>query len=228
MNEKTERERRYHELMRPRYQASTETLAAEAKLGTVGRDCDGCGESNSVTGGQDFQEQTIQDPSLEMTVAQAQGRIARRERDELAAGRPGDNPRTQGTAEDAVDEANLGPVSEAYITSFRETLDIINVKRAILPSDPLARKEIPVATGFIDFFPDAIAAVAALSKVGNDQHNPGKPLHWDRSKSGDEADTLMRHFLDRGTYDTDGVRHSTKVAWRALALLQKELEAARQ
>ena len=96
--------------------------------------------------------------------------------------------------------------------------------RPILPSDAAERKAIPIATGFVDYFPDAIAAVAALSKVGNDQHNPGKPLHWDRSKSGDEGDTLMRHFLERGTIDTDGVRHSTKMAWRAMALLQKELE----
>jgi hypothetical protein len=93
-----------------------------------------------------------------------------------------------------------------------------------LPTDAKARKAIPIATGFVDYFPDAIAAVAELSRIGNDQHNPGKPLHWDRSKSTDEADTLMRHFVERGTNDTDGVRHSTKVAWRAFALLQKEIE----
>ena len=97
-----------------------------------------------------------------------------------------------------------------------------------LPTDAKARKAIPIATGFIDYFPDAIAAVAELSRIGNDQHNPGKPLHWDRAKSADEADTLMRHFMERGTLDTDGVRHSAKVAWRALALLQKEIEADRR
>jgi hypothetical protein len=93
-----------------------------------------------------------------------------------------------------------------------------------LPTDAKARKDIPLATGCLDYFPDAISAVAALSKIGNEQHNPGKPLHWDRSKSVDEADALMRHFLQRGTIDTDGVRHSAKIAWRALALLQKEIE----
>ena len=96
-----------------------------------------------------------------------------------------------------------------------------------LPTTAPERKQIPIATGFIDYFPLAIAAVAELSRKGNDQHNPGKPLHWDRSKSGDESDALMRHFVERGTIDTDGVRHSAKVAWRAMALLQKELEAAR-
>jgi hypothetical protein len=97
-----------------------------------------------------------------------------------------------------------------------------------LPTNAHARKAVPIATGVIDYFPDALAAVAACSKVGGEQHNPGKPLRWDRSKSGDESDALMRHFLERGTLDTDGIRHSAKVAWRALALLQKELETARK
>ena len=91
--------------------------------------------------------------------------------------------------------------------------------------DAKERKTLPVATGVIDYFPDALIAVAHCSQVGNEQHNPDKPLHWDRSKSGDESDALMRHFIERGTYDSDHIRHSTKVAWRALALLQKELEA---
>jgi len=93
-----------------------------------------------------------------------------------------------------------------------------------LPSDAKERKAIPLASGLLDYFPDALAAVAELSRVGNEQHNPGQPMHWARGKSGDEADALVRHLMERGTVDTDGVRHSTKVAWRALANLQKELE----
>ena len=94
----------------------------------------------------------------------------------------------------------------------------------MLPNEAKARKEVPIATGFIDYFPDAMAAVAACSRQGNEQHNPGKPLHWDRSKSGDESDALMRHFMERGTIDVDGIPHSVKVAWRAMAMCQKELE----
>jgi len=90
--------------------------------------------------------------------------------------------------------------------------------------DAKTRKQHPVASGVLDYFPDALMAVAHVSFVGNEQHNPGKPLHWDRSKSTDEADALIRHFLERGTNDSDGLRHSAKVAWRALALLQKEIE----
>lgn len=93
------------------------------------------------------------------------------------------------------------------------------------PSDPKGRKQRPVASGVLDYFPDALIAVAQVSFAGNEQHNPGKPLHWDRSKSGDEADALARHLLQRGGYDNDGIRHSAKLAWRALALLQKEIEA---
>lgn len=86
------------------------------------------------------------------------------------------------------------------------------------------RKRYPVATGVLDYFPDAIREVARVSFTGNGQHHAGEPLHWDRAKSTDEADALMRHFLERGTVDTDGMRHTAKMAWRALALLQKELE----
>lgn len=93
-----------------------------------------------------------------------------------------------------------------------------------LPEAANDRKTFPIASGFMDYFPDAIVAVAQISYAGNQQHNPGKALHWDRSKSSDEADTMQRHFLQRGTIDVDGKRHSAKMVWRALAFLQKEIE----
>lgn len=89
------------------------------------------------------------------------------------------------------------------------------------------RKERPLARGVLDYFPDALMEVAHTSFIGNEQHNPGQPLHWAKGKSTDEADALLRHLKDRGTIDTDGVRHSAKVAWRALAMLQREIEAER-
>ncbi len=95
----------------------------------------------------------------------------------------------------------------------------------MIPTDAAARKALPLVTGVLDYFPEALLEVAYCSKVGNDQHNPGEPLHWDKSKSTDEADSLGRHMLQRGTRDKDGVRHSAKVAWRALALLQREIDA---
>lgn len=97
-----------------------------------------------------------------------------------------------------------------------------------LPTDAKTRKDAPIARGVLDYFPNALAAVAELSRIGNEQHNPGQPMHWARDKSTDHADCILRHLIDRGTVDTDGVRHATKVAWRALALLQTEIEDAAQ
>jgi len=93
-----------------------------------------------------------------------------------------------------------------------------------LSTDPKQRKQTPIATGVLDYFPDALAAVAEVSRKGNDQHNPGEPLHWAKEKSTDHADCIVRHLIDRGKLDTDGGRHSAKSAWRALALLQIEIE----
>ena len=89
---------------------------------------------------------------------------------------------------------------------------------------PAERKEYPLGTGVLDYFPDALAYVAHVSFKGGQQHSPGKPLFWDRSKSGDESDAIMRHYVDRFDVDTDGVLHAGKMAWRALAFLQKLLE----
>jgi hypothetical protein len=90
------------------------------------------------------------------------------------------------------------------------------------------RKKYPVFSGVIKYFPDAIMEVARCSYAGNDQHHPDKPLHWDRTKSDDHLDAMLRHTVQAGQIDTDGVRHSAKVAWRALANLQMELEKAGQ
>lgn len=96
-----------------------------------------------------------------------------------------------------------------------------------LPTEAKDRKAIPLTTGVLDYFPDALVEVAKTSKAGNDQHNPGMPLHWSKDKSTDHADCIARHLVDRGLIDDDGCRHSAKLAWRALALLQLEIEAAK-
>lgn len=96
-----------------------------------------------------------------------------------------------------------------------------------MPQTAAERKKHPVGTGVLDYFPDALLEVARCSYEGNEQHNAGMPLHWDRSKSKDEFDAMIRHGMERGTRDSDGVRHSAKMAWRALALLQKEIEGER-
>jgi len=86
------------------------------------------------------------------------------------------------------------------------------------------RKEFPLYSGLIKYFPDALMDVSHVSFVGNEQHNPGQPLHWAKDKSKDHKDALLRHLKDSGKFDDDGLRHSAKVAWRALAALQVEIE----
>ena len=96
-----------------------------------------------------------------------------------------------------------------------------------LPTDSQERKGIPITTGLLDYFPAALAEVAKVSKAGNDKHNPGEPMHWARGKSMDQADCIGRHLIERGGLDPEtGMRHSAQLAWRALALLQLELEEA--
>lgn len=86
------------------------------------------------------------------------------------------------------------------------------------------RKKVPLATGCLDYFPNALAAVAHCSWVGNKQHHPGEPLHWDKAKSNDHADCAMRHFAQRRERDSDGTLHLAKACWRMLAELETELE----
>jgi len=99
----------------------------------------------------------------------------------------------------------------------------VEVKAGIDSLDAKARKEHPVARGVLDYFPNAIMAIANVSYVGNEQHNPGEPMHWAKEKSADHADCIVRHLIQRGTMDTDKLRHTAKMAWRAIALLETEL-----
>jgi hypothetical protein len=96
-----------------------------------------------------------------------------------------------------------------------------------LPTDAKERKKIPIYSGVLKYFPDAIAEIAKVSWAGNEQHNPGEPLHWAREKSTDQEDTAIRHLMEAGKFDTDGLRHTAKAAWRILAMLQLEIEADR-
>lgn len=91
----------------------------------------------------------------------------------------------------------------------------------MLTSDSKQRKDTPIFSGVLRYFPDALAAVARVSKRGNDKHNPGEPLHWSRDKSTDHGDCIVRHQLEFDAQDPDtGEFHAALVAWRALAQLQ--------
>ncbi len=116
-------------------------------------------------------------------------------------------------------------------------------KTTALPTDSKARKGVPLFSGLDRYFPDALAEVARLSKLGNDKHNPNQPLHWSREKSSDHADCIRRHLLDahEEMFETpcgaivgiaidhdDNVLHAVKVAWRALAHAQLAIESRRR
>lgn len=120
---------------------------------------------------------------------------------------------------------NTDDCSFTYLESeeYRNCQDGLDIE----PSDNKAqlRKNTPVFSGVLKYFPNALKAVARASKAGNDQHHKDKPLHWDMSKSSDEYDAMIRHLLDHqeNPVDDDNVLHLTKVAWRALAGLERYL-----
>ena len=111
---------------------------------------------------------------------------------------------------------------------YHDLTDPIPAPRATsLPDDSAERKEIPIHAGVMRYFPAALAAVARLSKYGNDKHNPGQDLHHSRGKSMDHADCIMRHLMDleERPYDpVSGLPEVASIAWRALALCQEWLE----
>lgn len=99
---------------------------------------------------------------------------------------------------------------------------------SLLPTDAKERKKIPLWTGVFKYFPLTMIELAKLSYVGNEQHNPGQPLHWAREKSADQEDTLIRHLMESGTVDSDGILHDVKVVWRSMARSELILEKRRE
>jgi hypothetical protein len=101
-----------------------------------------------------------------------------------------------------------------------------------LPTDSAERKDYPVMSGCLNYFPAALAGVARLSKLGNDKHNPGQSLHHNRNKSSDHGDCIIRHLMDLqdmlSHYEKDNhhpinsiLTEASSLAWRALALSQE-------
>jgi hypothetical protein len=88
------------------------------------------------------------------------------------------------------------------------------------------RKTVPLGQVLQHYWPDATALLAYHSYKGNEKHNPGEPLHWAREKSKDHEDCVARHLIGVGGRDADGLRHTAGLAWRALCMLQLEIERA--
>ena len=109
-------------------------------------------------------------------------------------------------------------------------------KNPLLPTDPVERKKYPIVTGVLDYFPSALLEVSKVSFLGNQQHNPGQPLHHARGKSTDQLDAMGRHLLERSestdnnktsvlARDEKGQYILAQSIWRLLAEFQIGLEA---
>ena len=123
------------------------------------------------------------------------------------------------------DGNNLGECSRFYQSVSHDIEEMLDNPPFGNQDVAAERKATPVFSGVLKYFPNALKEVSRCSKAGNDQHHPDKPLHWDMNKSKDELDALTRHLIDHtiDPVDTDGMLHLTKVAWRALAALERHL-----
>lgn len=102
-----------------------------------------------------------------------------------------------------------------------------------LPMDSDDRKQYPMLRGCLNYFPAALAGVSRISKLGNDKHNPGEPLHHNRIKSNDHGDCIIRHLIDTEDLIAGYNRNSelvipemilvevNQLAWRVLAYSQE-------
>ena len=94
----------------------------------------------------------------------------------------------------------------------------------VIPDDN-TREDFPLFDGLLAYFPAALCEISRWSKVGNIKHNgPTSPLHWSREKSTDHQNKIARHLLDYDQVEESGFLEAVPLAWRALALLQTELE----
>lgn len=125
---------------------------------------------------------------------------------------------------EAVHHNLCGTCGHRWFSVDREACPSCACGWSSLPEDDKQRLDFPMFDGLLAYFPNALAEVARVSFLGNEQHNPGQPMHWARGKSTDHENKIIRHLVDAGKLDSRGVRHSARVAWRALALLQEELE----
>lgn len=110
----------------------------------------------------------------------------------------------------------------------------INSRAMTLPINSQERKNFPVMSGCLNYFPAALSGVAKISKQGNDKHNPGEPLHHARNKSTDHGDCIIRHLIDvqdlLAAFERSAqvpsshprlLEEVSSLAWRALALSQE-------
>ena len=95
----------------------------------------------------------------------------------------------------------------------------------LLPSKSAERKKFPIGRMLKRYWPQTIVVLSRLCWEGNEKHNPGEDLHWNRGASDDHNDCTLRHFLEGDHIDEDcGIPACVQVAWRALCASEVMLE----
>lgn len=100
-------------------------------------------------------------------------------------------------------------------------------KKFHLPEDDAIRALYPMADGCLDYFPNALAEVSRISYEGSAKHNPGQPMYWNRAKSHDHRNKVIRHTVETKDDSEASIEHAAQAAWRALAQLQVMIERVR-
>jgi len=93
----------------------------------------------------------------------------------------------------------------------------------VLPTNDEERKKIRLSAIFT-LFPKACVALAKHIKAGADKWCGGQ-LRWDRTKSPEELESLLRHVFEQVQNPTC-VETAKAIAWRAMANLEKTIEAS--
>ena len=93
----------------------------------------------------------------------------------------------------------------------------------MLPTNDEERKKIRLSAIFT-LFPKACVALAKHIKAGADKWCGGQ-LRWDRTKSPEELESLLRHVFEQVQNPTC-VETAKAIAWRAMANLEKVIEAS--
>lgn len=84
----------------------------------------------------------------------------------------------------------------------------------------------PIFQGLFQYFPNALRAIADVSKYGKEKYNLAyDDVNWARVDGGFAryADALSRHILDNFSSSHDpesGLLHLAHAAWNALAVLE--------
>jgi hypothetical protein len=111
---------------------------------------------------------------------------------------------------------------------------------SIFGKDYQQRKNVPVFSFLVGYFPRAIREIVRVCVAGNMQHNKEvepTAIYWAKGKSTDQLNTAQRHMMDHaitGPFDEEPPEvqaliggptyHLAKAAWRIMAELENTIQ----